>query len=133
MPLYFLLGTLTSTGQKLLHENHNLVVDSTREIAVEGAEIMGQYAVLGRYDYLMMVEANDNDAVARLSLELGVRTGLHVETLPAIAIGFLNDRLADDPSCSLTSIERPTPERPITERPIPERPTPASPAGPPDA
>ena len=117
MPLYFLLGTLTSTGQKLLHENHNLVVDSTREIAVEGAEIMGQYAVLGRYDYLRMVEADDNDAVARLSLELGVRTGLHVETLPAIAIGFLNDRMTNDPSWSLTSIEQPTP---------------ASPEGPPD-
>ena len=55
MPLYFLLGTLSSTGQKLIHENHDLVVESTRNISVEGAEILGQYAVLGRYDYLMMV------------------------------------------------------------------------------
>ena len=109
MSLYFLLGTLTSTGQKLLHENHDLVVDSSRNIAVDGAEILGQYAVLGRYDYLMMVEADDNDAVARLSLEMGVKTGLHIETLPAIAIGFLNDKLADDPSWSLTSIEQATP------------------------
>lgn len=112
MSLYFLLGTLTSTGQKLLHENHDLVVDATRGIAVDGAEILGQYAVLGRYDYLMMVEADDNDAVARLSLEMGVRTGLHIETLPAIAIGFLNERLSDDPSWSLTSIEQPTPTPP---------------------
>ena len=112
MPLYFLLGTMTSTGQKLLHENHDLVVESTRDISVEGAEIMGQYAVLGRYDYLMMVEADDNDAVARLSLEMGVRTGLHMETLPAIAIGFLDDRLANDPSWSLTSIENPNPTTP---------------------
>lgn len=112
MSLYFLLGTLTSAGQKLLHENHDLVVDSTRDLTVEGAEILGQYAVLGRYDYLMMVEADDNDAVARLSLEMGVRTGLHIETLPAIAIGFLNDRLADDPSWSLASIQQPTPMPP---------------------
>ena len=112
MSLYFLLGTLTSTGQKLLHENHDLVIDATRGIAVEGAEILGQYAVLGRYDYLMMVEADDNDAVARLSLEMGVRTGLHIETLPAIAIGFLNDRMANDPSWSLSSIEQPTPAPP---------------------
>ena len=89
-------------------QNHDLVVDATRNISVDGAEIMGQYAVLGRYDYLMMVEADDNDAVARLSLEMGVRTGLHIETFPAIAIGFLNERLADDPSWSLTSIARPT-------------------------
>ena len=119
MSLYFLLGTLTSTGQKLLHENHDLVVDATRNISVDGAEILGQYAVLGRYDYLMMVEADDNDAVARLSLEIGVRTGLHIETLPAIAIGFLNHNLGGDPSWSLAAIERPT-EQPT--QPPPEAP-----------
>ena len=110
MPLYFLLGTLSSMGQKLIHENHDLVVESTRNISVEGAEILGQYAVLGRYDYLMMVEAYDNDAVARLSLEMGVRTGLHMETLPAIAIGFLNEDPSDDPAWRLTSVQRPTEE-----------------------
>ena len=110
MSLYFLLGKLTTDGQRMVHDNHDLVVDAAREIRVEGAEILGQYAVLGRYDYFMMVEANDNDAAARVSLELGVRTGLHVETLPAIAMGFLSDRLADDPSWSLTSIQRPSEE-----------------------
>ncbi|PKB72586.1 MAG: hypothetical protein BZY75_06085 [SAR202 cluster bacterium Io17-Chloro-G7] len=127
MPLYFLLGTMTTTGQKLLHENHDLVVESTRNIEVEGAEIMGQYAVLGRYDYLMMVEADDNEAVAKLSLEMGVKTGLHVETLPAIAIGFLDNKFSDDPTWSLTSIENPL-ER---ENPI-ERPTQTSPEDPPE-
>ena len=110
MPMYFLLAKLTTGGQQMLHNNHDLVVEAAREIDVEGAEILGQYAVLGRYDYFLMVEANDNDAVARVSLELGVRAGLHVETLPAIAMGFLSDRLADDPSWSLTSIQQPTTE-----------------------
>jgi len=106
MALYFFLGTLTSAGQKLVHENHNLVVEATSNIQVDGANILGQYAVLGRYDYLMLVEADDNDAVARLSLEMGVRTGLHVETLPAIATGFLSDRPGADPLDSLTSVQR---------------------------
>ncbi len=110
MSLYFLLGTLTSAGQKLVHENHDVVIDATRDIDIEGAEVLGQYAVLGKYDFVMMVEANDNDAVARLSLEIGVRTGLHVETLPAIAIGFLNENPADDPSWRLTSVQRPPEE-----------------------
>ncbi len=110
MSLYFLLGTLTSAGQKLVHENHDLVIDATRDIDIEGAEVLGQYAVLGRYDFVMMVEANDNDAVARLSLEIGVRTGLHVETLPAIAIGFLDENPTDDPSWRLTSVQRPPEE-----------------------
>ena len=54
MALYFFLGTLTSAGQKLVHENHNLVVEATSAIQIDGASILGQYAVLGRYDYLML-------------------------------------------------------------------------------
>ena len=40
--------------------------------------------------------------VAKISLEMGVGTGLHIETLPAIAIGFLADTMSDDP------LDRPT-------------------------
>ena len=98
MSLYFLLGTLSAEGQKLVHDDRDLMVKSTRGIQIRGAEILGQYAVLGRYDFVMMVEADDNDSVARLSLEIGVRTGLHMETLPAIAIGFLSENNPQDPS-----------------------------------
>ena len=105
MSLYFLLGTLTPTGQQKVHDNRDLFIESTRSIQVDGAEILGQYAVLGRYDFVMMVEADDNDAVARLSLELGVRIGIHIETLPAIAIGFLTERTQDDPVGRPTSVQ----------------------------
>ena len=110
MSLYFLLGTLSYAGQKMVRENPDLIVDATRGIEIEGAEFLGQYGVLGKYDYLMMVEADDNDAVARISLEIGVRAGLHIETLPAIAIGFLNERAPGDPSWRLTSVQRPPEE-----------------------
>lgn len=106
MSLYFLLGNLTSNGQRLLHDNPDLVVDAARHTEIDGAEILGQYAVLGKYDFIMMVEADDNDAVARLSLELGVKTGLHIETLPAIAIGFLHQKLSDDPAWNITSVQQ---------------------------
>ncbi len=110
MSMYFLLGSLSAKGQELLHGNPDLVVEAARDIQVDGAELLGQYAVLGRYDFVMMVEADDNDAVARLSLEFGVKVGLHIETLPAIAIGFLRQDPTDDPIWSLTSVEQPTPE-----------------------
>ena len=106
MSLYFLLGTLSSEGQKMVHDDRELIVDATRDIEVEGAEILGQYAVLGRYDFVMMVEADDNDAVARISLEIGVKMGLHVETLPAIVIGFLSQPTPDDLARSPTSVQR---------------------------
>ena len=104
MSLYFLLGSLTHDGQRMLHGNANLINDRTRDLTISGAEILGQYAVLGRYDFVMMVEADDNDAVARLSLELGMRTGLHLETLPAIPIGFLGDAQTPDPSDQAESV-----------------------------
>ena len=97
MSLYFLLGTLTTEGRTNVHRNRNLVVEAARKISIAGAEILSQYAVLGRYDFLMMIEADDNDAVARLSLEIGVSTGMHIETLPGIPIGFLTDDGRDDP------------------------------------
>ena len=45
MALYFLLGTLTSTGQQKVHDNLDLFMESTLSIHIEGAEILGQYAV----------------------------------------------------------------------------------------
>ena len=93
----------------MVHGDHNLLVEATRMISVPGAEILGRYAVLGRYDFIMMIEADDNEAVARLSLEVGVRTGMHIETLPAIAMGFLTDPLSDAPSVETTSVQQATP------------------------
>ena len=90
----------------MVRDDRDLLVKSTRNIRIPGAEILGQYAVLGRYDFVMMVEADDNDAVARLSLEFGVRTGLHIETLPAIAIGFLADKSPENPADRPTSVQR---------------------------
>ena len=91
MPLYFLMGTSTSQGRRRLLEDPEMVVEAIRNCDCEGAEILGQYAVLGQYDYVMLAEADDNNAVAQLSLELSVRAGLRIETLPAIAIRLRSD------------------------------------------
>ena len=91
MPLYFLLGTLSETGQRMLQSNPDLMIESIRECHFVDAKILGQYAVLGKYDYVMMAEADDNEAVGRLALEIGVKAGLHTETLPAMGIGDLVD------------------------------------------
>ena len=105
MSLYFLLGTLTPSGQQNVRDNPDLFKESARSIQVDGAEILGQYAVLGGYDFVMMAEADDNDAVVRLAIELGVSIGLLIETLPAIAIGFLTERTQDDPVKKPTSAQ----------------------------
>ena len=91
MAIYFLLGRLSSEGQRMLNSNPDLVSDTAASLEVEGAKILGQYAVLGHYDFITMVLAEENEAVARLSAEFGASTGLHFETLSAVAVGFLAD------------------------------------------
>ncbi len=98
MAIYFLLGRLGGEGQRMLHSNPDLVSDTAAALEVDGAKILGQYAVLGHYDFITMVLADENEAVARLSAEFGARTGLHFETLSAVTVGFLADQ---DPSGSM--------------------------------
>ena len=98
MALYFLMGSLSVEGQRMLHRNPELILEVSRDINVPGAQILGQYAVLGRYDFITMVQADDNQAVGEVSLELGVRAGLRIETLPAIPMGFAEERDSSNPS-----------------------------------
>ena len=105
MSLYFLLGTLTERGQQMLRNNPNLPTEISRSIDTDEAEVLGQYAVLGRYDFVMLVEADDNQAVAKLSLEMGVRVGLHIETLPALAVGVLSDDGQEESVTSAFGVE----------------------------
>lgn len=92
MSMYVLLGTLTYNGQRMLRDNPNLITDAIGNTRVLGTKVLGSYAVLGEYDFVMMVEADNNSTVARLSQELGFRTGLHLETLPVIALGVFTER-----------------------------------------
>ena len=96
MPLYFLLGTLNENGQKMLLNNPDLVIDAIKDCDCDEAQILGKYFVLGRCDYVMLVEADDNEAVGKLAIELGVKAGLHTETLPAMAIGDMAE--GDNPT-----------------------------------
>ena len=87
MPIYIQLLTLTLEGRAKMIEDPELLLRARDEIAVRGVEMLGQYGVLGDYDFVCIVEAPDNDAVARFSLELGVKAGAHIATLPAIPLG----------------------------------------------
>ena len=56
------------------------------ELKVPGVRLLTRYATLGEYDFVSILTAPDNESVARASIELGVRAGAHVTTLPAIPI-----------------------------------------------
>ena len=91
MAIYFLLGRLSVQGQDLLHEDPEAFFGNAENTKAKGARVLGQYAVLGRFDYVTMVEADDNETVARLSAELGRRNAMHFETLSAISPQFMRE------------------------------------------
>ena len=91
MPLYIMLANLTGRGRRMSRNNPDLLSDAATEVETPSSKVLTQYAVLGRHDFVIITEATDNDAAARLSLELGVRAGLNIETLPAMPVGVLSD------------------------------------------
>ena len=91
MPLYVMLANLTGRGRRMGHENPNLLSEAADAIETPSGRILTQYAVLGRYDFVIITEAADNQSAVRLSLELGLTAGLNIETLPALHIGVLSD------------------------------------------
>ena len=92
MPTYFLLITLTPEGREASFEDPARLLRIERETERGGVECLGLYGVLGHYDFISMVEADDNEAIAQFTLEYGVRAGAHVETLPAVPISRFERR-----------------------------------------
>ncbi|MEE9248710.1 MAG: GYD domain-containing protein [Dehalococcoidia bacterium] len=105
--LYILLARLTGEGQKRLVDNPDLIRDVSGEVKVAGTQLLARYAVLGRYDFVLIVEADDSECAARLSLEFGAKAGVHIETLQAISAGLLSGTSIDDLLATLTSIDEP--------------------------
>ena len=86
MPTYILLSTLTAEGRKTIKEKPDRIREVNKEIEAFGAKVVSQYSVLGPYDFVNIVKAPDNEAIARVSLELGSRGTVKIITLPAIPI-----------------------------------------------
>lgn len=106
--LYILLATLTTDGQQKLIDNPDLINDVAQQVNVRGANLLSRYMVLGRYDFVLIAEAEDPEAAARLSLEFGLRAGVHTETLQAINVDLLAGASQDDLLSTLTENFAPT-------------------------
>ncbi len=91
MPMYILLSTLTPEGRKTIKENAERIREVNKEIEAFGAKVLTQYAVLGPYDFVNIVEAPNNEAIARVSLELGSRGTIEIMSMPAMPV---NDFIA---------------------------------------
>ncbi len=86
MATYVILSTLTDEGRKTVQENPERILQVNKELAKMGVKVKEQYAVLGAYDFVNIVEAKDNETVMNMSLELGGRGTVQMMTLPAIPV-----------------------------------------------
>ena len=86
LPTYVMLSTLTPEGVQTLKSNPQRIREVNKEIEQLGVTVTAQWAVLGQYDFVNVVEAPDEKTIARVSMELGSRGTAHYETLTAIPV-----------------------------------------------
>ncbi len=86
MATYVILSTLTDEGRKTIKENPKRILEVNKELEKMGIKVKEQYAVLGPYDFVNIVEAKDNDAIMKMSVELGSRGSVQLLTLAAIPV-----------------------------------------------
>ncbi len=86
MAIYILLSNLTDEGAKTVKKNPGRIKEVNEELAKLGVKVTAQYATLGPYDFVNVVEAPDNVSIARVSAELASRGSIKITTLPAIGI-----------------------------------------------
>jgi uncharacterized protein with GYD domain len=86
MPTYIMLSTLTPEGVRTVKNNPQRIREVSKELEQLGVTVKAQWATLGQFDFINVVEAPDGGTMARVSLELGSRGTARYETLTGIPI-----------------------------------------------
>ena len=86
MPIYLMLTTLTEKGVQTLNSNPARLREVNRDVEELGARVLHQWASLGEYDFVNIVEAPDAATIARVSVSLGARGSTKIRTLTALTI-----------------------------------------------
>jgi uncharacterized protein with GYD domain len=88
-----MLSTLSESGRKVLRERPGWIRKVNADVQRMGARVVSQYAVLGPYDFVTIIEAPDNATISRVSVELGARGGAAGMTMAAIPLDEFIGRL----------------------------------------
>ena len=96
MPKFAMLSTLGPDGSARLRENPERLREVSAEVESMGVQVLHQFAVLGQWDFLNIIEAPDEVAMARVATTLASRGTLKTMTLPLIDIDTFIEGLAKD-------------------------------------
>ena len=84
MTTYLMLTNLTAEGLRTLKNNPGRVTEVNKEVEQMGGKVVAQYTTLGEYDFVTVIEAPDEQTMARISVELGSRGTMSSRTLTAM-------------------------------------------------
>ncbi|MBU4173866.1 MAG: GYD domain-containing protein [Actinobacteria bacterium] len=93
MPRYIMLSSLTDEGAQTIRKNPERIKEVNKDVEALGGKVIDQYAVLGEFDFINILEAPDMETIARISVELGSRGSVHIHTLAAITVDEFIARL----------------------------------------
>jgi len=86
MAKFVMLTTLTDEGRKTIKQNPARIKEVNKEVEAMGAKILAQYAILGPYDFVNILEAPSNEAVSNVAIALGSRGTLQTMTMAAMDV-----------------------------------------------
>jgi uncharacterized protein with GYD domain len=86
VPTFIMLSRLSPEGVQTIKNNPQRIKEVNREVEQLGATVKAQWATLGQFDFINVIEAPDEQTMARISLELGSRGTAKYESLPAIPV-----------------------------------------------
>ena len=86
MPIYVMLTTLTDEGRKTIKSNPQRIKEVNKEVEAMGVKILSQYALLGPYDFVNILDAPDNKSISKVAVELGARGTLQTMTMAAMNV-----------------------------------------------
>ena len=98
MSVYLMLTTLTDEGRKALQEDPEILKEINKEVEYMGVKILTQYALLGQYDFVNILEAPSNEVVAKLAIRLSAKGTTQTLTLAAITLDDLITALKEKES-----------------------------------
>lgn len=94
MPTFLMLSRLTSKGVQTLNANPERLKEVNKDVEELGAKVLHQWACLGPFDFVNIVEAPDAATVARVSVRLGARGSAKLESYELIEIDSMLDTIS---------------------------------------
>jgi len=86
MPLYIMMTNLTDEGRKTVKTNPQRIKEVNKEVEAMGVKILAQYVTLGQFDFINVLDAPNNETIAKVATELGSRGTLQTNTLAALTL-----------------------------------------------